>query len=100
MRGHISIHATREGGDAAQIFVTGVQIISIHATREGGDSCVYRLRVGQRTISIHATREGGDMLSELEQYDETISIHATREGGDAHMQCKSDLNDNFNPRHP
>ena len=33
----ISIHAAREGGDAAGYAVTGFNRISIHAAREGGD---------------------------------------------------------------
>ena len=78
----ISIHAAREGGDAAGYAVTGFNRISIHAAREGGDGinsgspfadCSFQstppvkaatagalMTVVQRGISIHAAREGGD----------------------------------------
>ena len=57
----ISIHAAREGGDAADSELRLKWLISIHAAREGGD--VVPLGTGTLSlyISIHAAREGGDV---------------------------------------
>ena len=57
--------------------------ISIHATREGGDALPPLLRESGPFISIHATREGGDAVITPHFRFAAISIHATREGGDA-----------------
>ena len=57
----ISIHAAREGGDAARMPKVRNDDISIHAAREGGDGRV-RGSVLRRGISIHAAREGGDAV--------------------------------------
>ena len=56
----ISIHAPREGGDAAGRSYIPHQAISIHAPREGGDLHLPSLTGGVSGISIHAPREGGD----------------------------------------
>ena len=80
----ISIHAPREGSDAAHLLTAAQNRISIHAPREGSDnkfrlarlSCSYfnpRSPRGERPhplghrlhavrISIHAPREGSDPL--------------------------------------
>ena len=78
----ISIHAAREGGDAASAATASTETefqstppvkaatgysflcwdfcwISIHAAREGGDTRLIHV-FPERTISIHAAREGGD----------------------------------------
>ena len=55
----ISIHAAREGGDAALNQTVLCPAISIHAAREGGDMSIAALIV-YVCISIHAAREGGD----------------------------------------
>ena len=58
----VSIHAAREGGDAALTALSPVVAVSIHAAREGGDKGVTDChRKGQ--VSIHAAREGGDLLA-------------------------------------
>ncbi len=59
MHDGISIHAAREGGDAAGKLILMHDGISIHAAREGGDDGAL-MTVVQRGISIHAAREGGD----------------------------------------
>ena len=103
----ISIHAPREGGDAAALPDNASDQISIHAPREGGDkrgqarikdfSWNFNPRpprggrpgktaVAIRTtvISIHAPREGGDLRNSLTgSLYPGISIHAPREGGDS-----------------
>ena len=56
----ISIHAAREGGDAATIYTNTKCGISIHAAREGGDYFVKSANI-LIFISIHAAREGGDL---------------------------------------
>ena len=55
----ISIHAAREGGDAADVFLLLFVFISIHAAREGGD-LLENHTDSEPAISIHAAREGGD----------------------------------------
>ena len=55
--------------------------ISIHAPREGGDAAETIMQQ-QNSISIHAPREGGDQHKTHRKYNEYISIHAPREGGD------------------
>ena len=58
----ISIHAAREGGDAAhQSAGRKAPKISIHAAREGGDLGYTDTPVDTPAISIHAAREGGDL---------------------------------------
>ena len=55
----ISIHAPREGSDAALVG-PGIHMgISIHAPREGSD-VGFTLWDEQTVISIHAPREGSD----------------------------------------
>ncbi len=80
---HISIHASREGGDAAAHSCCSVFFwISIHASREGGDLYIPDIQK-YIEISIHASREGGDLKTAgFDTYITTISIHASREGGD------------------
>ena len=102
---HISIHAAREGGDAAFLNSLPVIIdISIHAAREGGDLLCAKAQT-LREISIHAAREGGDFIRGVDYlilkifqstppvkaatvagvqgcYSSLISIHPAREGGD------------------
>ena len=60
----------------------GQAIISIHAPREGSDAALHNGHP-PLTISIHAPREGSDFL-QLFQSPLTlaISIHAPREGSD------------------
>ena len=58
----ISIHAPREGGDYAHVFLHRWGMISIHAPREGGDSRPRRAGFAS-LISIHAPREGGDLVA-------------------------------------
>ena len=38
LKGNISIHAAREGGDVIAAAFASVLVISIHAAREGGDA--------------------------------------------------------------
>ncbi len=101
----ISIHAPREGGDAALCGWHDAACISIHAPREGGDqeainsqsqldqfqstppargaTCRCRPCRGRFCISIHAPREGGDGGGlQTGDVQHQISIHAPREGGD------------------
>ena len=118
----ISIHASREGGDASDGRTDFDQQISIHASREGGDQTKIKSKL-IKEISIHASREGGDedgppLLRDMGQFQATppvreatdrrdgeylkegISIHASREGGDAMTLKASYSQDNFNPRLP
>ena len=79
----ISIHAAREGGDAARMPKVRNDEISIHAAREGGDCGFLSAVAVPCHISIHAAREGGDSrASGWVLLPERISIHAAREGGD------------------
>ena len=56
----ISIHAPREGSDAAPPIPRILpRPISIHAPREGSDECVVQFHP-PKNISIHAPREGSD----------------------------------------
>ena len=61
LRTMISIHALREEGDLADIFVCRLPCISIHALREEGDTTVYDLIIGmfafQSTPSVRRATE-------------------------------------------
>ena len=96
----ISIHAPREGGDAAMAVDNDFSEISIHAPREGGD-VADQMQDQSSSISIHAPREGGDnrRLPEIFQHTE-ISIHAPREGGDDSCPRNFSMVKYFNPRPP
>ena len=75
--------------------------ISIHASREGGDACRGRCSRSRGLISIHASREGGDSLEDLfDDEEEFISIHASREGGDSVQSAQGPRRVYFNPRLP
>ena len=82
----ISIHAAREGGDAARMPKVRNDEISIHAAREGGDSRASGWVLLPERISIHAAREGGDVAVCPHVQTMRISIHAAREGGDNALQ--------------
>ena len=60
LKGNISIHAAREGGDQMLPSLAFCADISIHAAREGGD-VLQRAFLLHMRISIHAAREGGDL---------------------------------------
>ena len=59
--------------------------ISIHAAREGGDAAFSVSPPRDCSISIHAAREGGDPANFGNKYRFIISIHAAREGGDGQI---------------
>ena len=78
----ISIHATREGGDAKKL-LNAVARGSFQSTPPVRAATTARqMAEGRPHISIHATREGGDRFRERSFSAIKISIHATREGGD------------------
>ena len=61
-----------------------VTVISIHAPREGSDAAAAGVAAGDGAISIHAPREGSDAESASgAETARQISIHAPREGSDA-----------------
>ena len=63
--------------------VSAVDKISIHAPREGSDAALSPTDPGGTGISIHAPREGSDAPSASRPSgDFIISIHAPREGSD------------------
>ena len=74
--------------------------ISIHAPREGGDAAMVESLKDQLKISIHAPREGGDPVRSGTAISVSISIHAPREGGDTAQAGGLLLLRNFNPRPP
>ena len=74
--------------------------ISIHAAREGGDAAVFVNVHASDDISIHAAREGGDAFGAALRRAENISIHAAREGGDGYRAIIHIASSNFNPRRP
>ena len=65
-RGHISIHAPREGSDRFSSKGAGSTGISIHAPREGSDWAPTQNKASCM-ISIHAPREGSDGAVGLSQ---------------------------------
>ena len=71
--------------------------ISIHAAREGGDAAGKLIHDG---ISIHAAREGGDDGALMTVVQRGISIHAAREGGDLIAATDTSRTSYFNPRRP
>ena len=78
---NISIHAPREGGDAAVSWCHFAAVISIHAPREGGDFVWVMI---QRAVSDFNPRppRGGRHGGGSATTACGISIHAPREGGD------------------
>ena len=96
----ISIHAAREGGDAA-IRTTNIKgKISIHAAREGGDPYGF-LCWDFCWISIHAAREGGDVTVKVEtpetpEFQSTPPVKAATRAPNEQLQHIFD----FNPRRP
>ena len=97
----ISIHAAREGGDCGFLSAVAVPChISIHAAREGGDSRASGWVLLPERISIHAAREGGDVAVCPHVQTMRISIHAAREGGDPTGSATATTPSNFNPRRP
>ena len=73
--------------------------ISIHAAREGGDAAEKSF-LAMMAISIHAAREGGDEWTADDTGVTKISIHAAREGGDGTHPKRLSRIRNFNPRRP
>ena len=98
----ISIHAPREGRDAAAqtIRPSGYQDFNPRAPR-GARLTRFGTAVATRQISIHAPREGRDGVQGVKfTPEEIISIHAPREGRD-YSRCSSRYcSRNFNPRAP
>ena len=101
LKGNISIHAAREGGDSDQCGCDRTKTaISIHAAREGGDhSAEAAVTAGaafQSTPPVKAaTRQTG-----LSEDEADISIHAAREGGDQGQPRRNHALPDFNPRRP
>ena len=86
----ISIHAPREGCDAAAAATsTTERFISIHAPREGCDSLPGVTVSFVVPISIHAPREGCDIWLVHSLAISTISIHAPREGCDLDLAIQA-----------
>ena len=57
-------------------------VISIHAPREGSDAADSAGYCLWMSISIHAPREGSDPEGQAPETERDISIHAPREGSD------------------
>ena len=74
--------------------------ISIHAPREGRDLRLFTFLTRLKRISIHAPREGRDPSVTGVHKNFYISIHAPREGRDVGVAVIPRHNRNFNPRAP
>ncbi len=79
----ISIHASREGGDAIEKYEPRVEVDFNPRLPRGRRLVDFFHLFAGKGISIHASREGGDESSGRQDGEESISIHASREGGDA-----------------
>ncbi len=73
--------------------------ISIHAAREGGDAAVHRDAERAKFQSTPPVK-AATIKHVYERYNVGISIHAAREGGDTLRMCSRNARCNFNPRRP
>ena len=78
----ISIHAPREGGDAAVMERVDDDDISIHAPREGGDAGSPSTHPHNAYFNPRPPRGGRPEIFNADYGFTDISIHAPREGGD------------------
>ena len=96
----ISIHAPREGGDAA-FRRLGDRFYNFNPRPPRGGRRRIKLNATQAAgISIHAPREGGDKRLFIPSPTQYISIHAPREGGDVLTASGRWVSIDFNPRPP
>ena len=74
--------------------------ISIHAPREGGDAAVFTVAVALTNFNPRPPRGGRPHLPDGVSVPVAISIHAPREGGDESSLPPMAAPGNFNPRPP
>ena len=96
----ISIHAPREGGDAAEKIMQQSNGISIHAPREGGDKFGKLSRIIVEYFNPRPPRGGRRLMFRPLAVLMWISIHAPREGGDISTFFQRSSDPYFNPRPP
>ena len=96
----ISIHAAREGGDAAQYLDTRTLLEFQSTPPVKAATNISASSASKTVISIHAAREGGDPTRPHQQPAASISIHAAREGGDCSRNYRRCCHRYFNPRRP
>ena len=84
---------------------TGVQAgsvqISIHSTREGGDATAQKELKALSDISIHSTREGGDMAGPAVSITDWIFQSTPPAKAETkHNDIRYNVTKHFNPLHP